>query len=685
MLTVAAGAVLFGLGAASNLLLQKRDQARNRNPRRGLMAHRHLPLARSGDSAPAEKEGLSTDTAEAVLSRSVPVAVLGLGSALAGLAAPMLALPSVLITGYLTVPFLRDGLRKWRRNRHVVDLSDAVIMPALVLFGQYVAASLVLACISVSRRVLAGTYERSRRDLVSVFGELPRRVWVQHEGTEIAIDYRDLREGDVVVVDAGEIVPVDGLVVDGEGLIDQHMLTGESIPVEKWVGDRLLATTMVLSGKFRVRVERSGTATHASEITRLILHAADRRLEVQERGEMIAERSLPFMVALAAVAGIMGGLVRAIAVFMVTPGYTMRLLAPLALMQALRHGADSGLLIKDGRSLELLRGVDTVVFDKTGTLTDGSLRVARVAAEPGFDGAEVLAWAAAAEGRQVHPIAQALRAAAEPHRLEALSSDEAAYTVGRGIRARIDGRVILVGSRSFLSESGVGVSDGVAETMAKLGGEGLTSILVAVDGVCAGLIGLDQVLRPEARRSVAALRARGFRTLIISGDNAEATRHLAVRCGVDDFHADTLPGEKAAIVEALQAEGRRVCFIGDGINDAVALKQADVSISIRGAASIAVDTAQIVLLTPDLGLLVKVLEISDRYERVTGFASKLAITLPALSLPFVFFGQGGVILVMAGHQAALWTGLGRILVGDEPRASTPASGARTRLGPPSQK
>ncbi len=677
MLTLTAVATVFGLGAAANLLLGGGPGRKTKWRRGGLVARRDQPLAREVRRAVAGGESPDDDDADSLLARSLPLAGLGFASALAGLASPVLALPAVLVSGYLTVPFLRNGLRKYQRNRHLLDAADSVIIPLLVLLQQFVAAAFILFGISLSRRVLAGTYDRSRQSLADVFGHLPKRVWIVHDGSEIEVDYRDVAVGDVVVVNAGEAMPVDGSIVAGEGLVDQHRLTGESVPVEKSVGDPMLAATLVVSGRFHVRVERSGSHTHASEVASLILSAADRRLQVQERGEAIAERSLPIILALAATAGIMGGLVRAVAVYLVAPGYTMRVLAPVALLRALRRAADDGILIKDGRSLELLRGVDTVVFDKTGTLTDGSLGVDRVLAAPGFEASAVLAMAAAAEGRQSHPIAQAIRQAAQDACVfMAEGLDTSDYTVGRGIRALVAGEAVLVGSPAFIAEQGLTVPADLDAQATALAETGLTSVVVAIGDRVAGLIALNQVVRPEARATVDALHRRGLHTVIISGDGQMATAHLARQCGVETVYARTLPGDKAAIVHAMQEAGRTVCFIGDGINDAGALKQADVSLSIRGSSTIAVDTAQIVLLRPDLALLPKLLDVSARYESAVSFASHLAIWMPTAALPFVFFGMGGVILVVAGHDIALWGGLSRILKSNRREPARLTSAAR---------
>ena len=654
--------IMFALGAASSALLShnkktKRKLVQKKSPA-AILNQKQMVVEES--AAPEE------DSGEAILARSLPLAVVGAASSVAALATPFFLLPAVFICGHLTAPLLREGIKKYRQHRHIANLIDSALMPTLIIFHQVLAASLVLLSISFSRRVLSKTYDRSRKSLSGILNSLPKKVWLLVDGTEVEVDYRHIKTGDVVVVNNNDLVPVDGTVIRGEGLIDQTMLTGEAVPVEKVAGDPVYAGTLVVSGRIFITLEKSGDHTHAGEVSSLILSAADRRTAVQERGEMVLEKSLPLILSLSCLVGLTAGLSRAMGVYFVCPGYSMRVLSPLSLLQSLRQSTDAGILIKDGRSLELARDIDTVVFDKTGTLTDGELRVSQVIRVAEISSNTILSLAASAENTQTHPIARAIVNEAKSEDVTIKPLEDADYTIARGINAKIAGHDVLVGSPGFLMDKGYEILPVIREKMVELGEAGFSVVLVGIDAEIAGLIALDQVVRPEAIEAIATMKRRGMKTAIISGDATAATRHMAEKLGIDEYYAETLPGEKAKLIETMQAEGRKVCFIGDGINDAAALKQANVSMSIRGSSTIAVDTAQIVLVKANLHLINELFDIAENYQEVTSYTERLSIGMPLATLPIVLMGGGGVILVLAAHNLSTWAGLWRILRGKPP-------------------
>ena len=669
--------IMFGLGtASSSLFSRKKKTAKRRN-----INKKALPKTSSDqqqisvveENALEESAAPNEDSGEAILANSLPLAILGSVSALATLVNPLFILPAAFICGRLTVPLFRDGITKYKKNQHIANLLDSALVPTLIVLHQVLAASLMLLSISVSRRVLSKTYDRSRKSLSGILNALPKKVWLLVDGIEVEVDYRHIKMGDVVVVNNNDLVPVDGTVIKGEALIDQTMLTGEAVPVEKIAGDAVYAGTQVVSGRVFITLEKSGDHTHAGEVSSLILSAADRRTAVQERGEMVLEKSLPPILAVSSVVGLTSGLSRALGVYFVCPGYSMRVLSPLSLLQSLRQATDAGILIKDGRSLELIRDIDTVVFDKTGTLTDGELRVSQVISVTESDSNTILALAAAAENTQTHPIARAIVSEAKSESLVVKPLEETDYTIARGIRAKVGEHDVLVGSPSFLTDQGYDIVPIIREKMEALGSKGFTVVMVGIDSKVAGLIALDQVIRPEAFDAIADIKRRGMKTAIISGDATAATRHMAQQLDIDDFYAETLPGEKADLIKTMQAEGRKVCFIGDGINDAAALKQANVSMSIRGSSTIAVDTAQVVLVNANLQLINKLFDIADHYEEVATFNTRLSIGLPLTTLPIILMGGGGVILVLAAHNLSTWGGLARILRGKRALPHTPTS------------
>lgn len=595
------------------------------------------------------------------LSGTMPLAIAGSVSAVAGLVLPVLSLPAILVCGYFSGTAVQGAVAKFCKQKYISDLCDLAIIPTLILLNQVVTASIIISLITINRRVLSKTQDRSRKSLNNILNALPKRVWILTDGVEMEVDYRDIKQGDQIIVNSNDLIPVDGIVVCGEGLVDQLMLTGESVPVEKNIGELVYAGTKVVSGRVVVEVEKSGDLTHAGEVSALILKAADQRSSIQERGEMIAEKSLPSLLIASTFIGLMFGLSRAISLFFVAPGYTMRTLAPLNLLQSLRHSAEEGILIKDGRSLELLHDIDTVVFDKTGTLTDGELSVAKVIAlTEQYDTQTILSLAASAEGTQTHPIARAIVSEAKKWQLTVEQLADTEYTIARGIRANVQGREVLVGSPSFLLDEGLHVDEQVWDKAKAIGREGYAVILVGVDQQVVGIIVLDQVVRPEAAAVITALKQRGMQTVIISGDAQEATQHMAQCLDVDHYHAETLPADKAALIQQMQQEGRKVCFIGDGINDAIALKQANVSLSIRGSSTIAVDTAQIVLANANLSLIDKLFDVGKNYRKINNFNTRMSTGLPLLALPAALIGGGGVLLVVMAHSCSTWGGVWRI-------------------------
>jgi len=412
------------------------------------------------------------------------------------------------------------------------------------------------------------------------------------------------------------MVPVDGIIVEGLAMIDQHALTGESTPAEKGVGDRVFASTVMVAGKVHVAVEKSGRETATAKIAQILNDSAGYKLASQHKGEQIADKVVIPTLGLGGLAFAALGPTGAVAVVNSDLGTGIRMAAPLAMLSTLALCAQKGVLVKDGRALDLLCEVDTMLFDKTGTLTRERPEVGRVIAANGFDPVHILRFAAAAERRFHHPIALAILQKAEEEGLRLPLTDATQYKVGYGIAVSIDGHRVRVGSRRFMESEGVSLTREVQDALDEAHREGQTMVMVAVDDELGGALELRASTRPEVRGIVRGLRERGIRHIaIISGDHEAPTRRLAEELGMDRYFAQVLPADKADYVEKLQREGRKVCFVGDGINDAIALKKANVSISLRGATSIATDTAHVVFMEQSLGKLCELRDIARDLER----------------------------------------------------------------------
>ena len=547
----------------------------------------------------------------AICTASLPLA------AVAQFAMPALLPVSAALFAYTAIPSFRGAYEVLFKERRLgVDLLDSIVVMGCLATLHVFPGAILAWCLSVGRYLVRRTEDSSKKLLLGAFGKQPRYVWLVKDGLEIEMPLDRLDKSDVVAVHTGEMVPVDGIIVQGLAMIDQHALTGESVPAEKGVGDRVFASTVMVAGKVHVAVEKSGSETATARIAQILNDSAGYKLAKQHKGEQIADKVVIPTLGLGGLALATLGPTGAVAVVNSDLGTGIRMAAPLAMLSTLALCAQKGVLVKDGRALDLLCEVDTMLFDKTGTLTRERPEVGRVIAANGLNPLHILRFAAAAERRFHHPIALAILQKAEEEGLRLPSSDATQYKVGYGITVGIDGHRVRVGSRRFMELEGVPLTREVEDALDEVHREGQTMVMVAVDDELGGALELRASIRPEVCGIVQGLRERGIRHIaIISGDHEAPTRRLAEELGMDRYFAQVLPTDKADYVEKLQREGRKVCFVGDGINDAIALKKANVSISLRGATSIATDTAHVVFMEQSLGKLCELRDIARDLER----------------------------------------------------------------------
>ncbi len=553
------------------------------------------------------------DTAD--LEFALCTASLGLAT-VTQLRSPVLFPLSAALFLYSVVPSFRGARATLKEHRLGVDVLDSIVVIACLLTGQVFAGSVLAWCLGAGRKLVRKTQDDSKRRLLNVFGKQPRFASVWRDGREVETALQKLAPGDVVVVQTGEVIPVDGEVVEGIAMIDQHVLTGESAPAEKGVGDQVFASTVILAGKLFVRVTTAGAETTSARISQILNDTAGYKLRSQSRGEQLADKAVLPTLGLAAVGLGTVGVGGATAIINSDFGTGIRMAAPLGMLTSLSLCAQHGILVKDGRALEQMTKVDTVLFDKTGTLTLERPEVGRVIVCADLDETAVLRYAAAAEQKFAHPIARAIRDKVQALGLALPATDESKYHVGYGITVGVEDRIVSVGSARFMTMEGYELPAPLTRAMNETHAEGHSLILVAADRRVVGGIELHAAYRPEVHDMVAGLRQRGIDHLaIISGDHERPTRTLAERLGMDRYFAEVLPADKARYVELLQGEGRTVCFVGDGINDSIALKTANVSISLRGASTIATDTAQVVFMEERLSRILALRDIARDLER----------------------------------------------------------------------
>jgi Cu+-exporting ATPase len=438
----------------------------------------------------------------------------------------------------------------------------------------------------------------------------PAAARVRRGGQDVDIPIGDVRVGDVVIVRPGERFPVDGRVVSGAGAVDESMLTGESLPVDKQAGDRVVGATINHSGAFEVEVTAVGAASVLAQVMRLMREAQASQAPIQRLADRVSAIFVPVVITLAVLTfgvwwvaletpTVVRALLPAVAVLIIACPCAMGLAVPTAVMVATGRGAAAGVLIKGGEPLERLASVDTVVFDKTGTLTAGVPRVVGVAPLPGVDGRELLDHAAAVERLSEHPLATAIVRHADSEGRPRLTASMFSLAAGHGAKATVGARVVLVGSAGFLRIEGVDIAP-LAPASDAAAAQGQTPVLVAIDRTPAGVIALADTLRDNADVVVDELVKMGLDVVMLSGDRRAAADAIARTAGISRVVAEVLPAGKVDAVKSLQETGHRVAMVGDGINDAPALAQADVGMAMASGTDIAAHAADVTLMRNDL-------------------------------------------------------------------------------------
>jgi len=518
---------------------------------------------------------------------------------------------SVLVTAGVPV-FVRAGATLATRRRLNGDVLEASTLGLLIARQNFTAAALLTWVRAVGELVVARSIVRARASLSDVVG-VPGRTVTRRTGDQReSIDVGALHAGDVVVVTTGERIAVDGTIVRGEAMVNQQSMTGEALPVECLPGDRVFAATTVEHGEIDIRAEQLGSRTAVGRIVHAIEAAATEKPDIQLFAERLADREVWRTLTLAGLGGVFSrSFDAAMAILVADYGTAARVGIPTAILTSLRRAAREGILVKGPRTLERLARVDTIVFDKTGTLTSGTLHVTRIVSyDRSLDEAELVRLSAAAEQGFTHPVARAVARLARERRIVVPTVTETESALGLGIAVRIEDRRVLIGSRRFMEQQHVRLDRGRDDESAAHA-VGASPIFVAIDDRLAGMLELQDQLRDDAPDAVRALRARKMRNVImLSGDHPEPSRVIADTLGLRHHYAELLPEDKARLVRELKAEGRVVAMVGDGVNDALALRAADVGMAVPGGAAVASEAADIVLLSGGLDRVVRALDLA---------------------------------------------------------------------------
>jgi Cu+-exporting ATPase len=510
----------------------------------------------------------------------------------------------------------------------VTLLPDVVMRAGLGMETYFDSAAVIIGLILFGRWLEARAKGRAAGAVKALMRLQPATARVLREGGEREVPIDQVVVGELVRVRPGDRVPVDGVLIEGASAIDESMVTGESLPVEKTVGDRVIGATMNASGSFVMRAERVGRDTTLSQIVTLVEQAQGSKAPIQRLADRVTGWFVPAVIVIATLTFIgwmlLGpeprlplALTSAIAVLIIACPCAMGLATPTAIMVGTGKGAENGILIRDGAALEHAHRVTAVVLDKTGTITRGQPAVTLVRPVSGTTEAELMRIVAAAERGSEHPLAEAIVRHADGLGLEALPVTAFEAVAGHGVRATVGGSQVLVGTEAHLEAAGVEVS-GLSLLASEIAARGASPVLVARDGALVGLIGLSDTVKPESAAAVKRLRQAGLAVWMITGDRRATAQKIGAEVGIgpDRILADVLPAEKAAKVAELQASGMVVAMVGDGINDAPALAQADLGIAIGTGADVALEASDITLVGDDLRAVPTAVRLSRSTMRV---------------------------------------------------------------------
>ena len=553
---------------------------------------------------------------------------------------------ATLIGGY---PIFKEAIENIVERKMTMELSMTIALLAALAIREFFTA-LVITGFVLAAEVLEGlTVGRGRRAIQDLLDFLPRVVLVRRNGQETEMPADQVQAGDTVIVKPGGHIPVDGAVLRGRSFVEQAAITGEAMPVEKAVGDFVYAGTINQSGALEIEAQKLGRDTTFGRIIEAVERAEKSRAPIQKTADRLAGYLVYFALGAAALTFLITHNARStISVVIVAGACGIAAGTPLAILGAIGRAAHQGAIVKGGLYLEALAAVDTVLLDKTGTLTFGTPQIRDVVPNETFTVLQIIAAASIAERKSEHPLAKAIIARATELSVPIVEPDEFSYTPGRGVRATSRGEEILVGSRALLMERVVG-------SIPSINGHGLggaSEVFVARGGHVLGSIHIADVLRPEAKHAVAAMRRMGLRTVLLSGDTQAATTSVGRDLGVDEMVGELLPEQKANWVRNLRGKGRKVAMVGDGINDAPALVEADVGIAMGSGTDVAQESADVVLIGNDLSKFVETLRISRRCRGIImqNFVGTLAVD--SVGVGMAAFGFLNPLLAAIIHVAS---------------------------------
>jgi len=556
-----------------------------------------------------------------------------------------LAFAGTVIGGF---PIYKEAWENLRKRRMTMELSMTIALLSALAIGQFFTA-IVIAFFVLFAELLEGyTVGGGRRAIENLINALPRHVTVRRNGQESELKAEELSIGEVIVIRPGERIPVDGTVIKGSSYVDQSSITGESLPIEKTEQSKVFAGTINKNGVLEVSVERVGRDTTFGKIIQVVEEAEKSKAPVQRIADRLAAGLVYFALGAAILTFLVTrNLTATIAVIIVAGACGVAAGTPLAILAGIGSAARRGIIVKGGLYLEKLADIDTIVLDKTGTLTMGVPEVTGIRVADGATENDVLENAAIAEQHSEHPIGEAVIRKARLAKVALRGYSDLQYIPGKGVTCVDRGSKIVVGTRALLEENGIdanGAASFVSETK-----PGETVVYVGRETEILGALTIADQLRSEAVQAVDQLKKLGYRTVLLSGDSSEAARAIGTQLGVHEAIGNLLPEQKLEKVREFLQQGRKVAMVGDGVNDAPALAEATVGIAMGGGTDVALETADITLMTSDLSRLVEVLNIAKRCYRVIRFNFWGTIAVDTLGIVLAFFGLLAPIIAALIH------------------------------------